>query len=212
MQAQDGLPAEHQCLVHNGRIMADSSSLAACGLEAGSTVHQSSRLLGGKPVKVRANASASAVCPWPRASLPCQPCTALACPDLQVKLLTNHLPCGQEVTVDLEPSASKDDIKAKLEAATGVPREHQKLLLSGINQIVMGDKRWGQEVGARGGARGGGWVWEAGHRQHPYHAAIISCGMLSTAKNRCPNHARRTNIGFSACGSTNGVQMAVNSK
>ena len=70
-----------------------------------------------------------------------KPHPALACPTLQVKILTNHLPCGQEVTVDLEPSASKDEIKAKLEAATGVPQEHQKLLLSGINQIVMGDKR-----------------------------------------------------------------------
>jgi len=32
-------------------------------------------------------------------------------------------------------------IRAKLEAVTGVPAEHQKVMLSGINQIVMGDKR-----------------------------------------------------------------------
>jgi len=55
--------------------------------------------------------------------------------------MTNHLPCGQEVTIDLEPSAGKAEIKRKLEAATGVPAEHQKVMLSGINQIVMGDKR-----------------------------------------------------------------------
>ncbi|PRW58940.1 serine threonine- kinase Nek1 isoform X5 [Chlorella sorokiniana] len=59
----------------------------------------------------------------------------------QVKILTNHLPCGQEVTIDLEPSATKAEIRSKLEAVTGVPAEHQKVMLSGINQIVMGDKR-----------------------------------------------------------------------
>jgi hypothetical protein len=62
---------------------------------------------------------------------------------LQVKLLTNHLPCGTEVTIDIEASASKDEIKSKLEVVTGVPVEHQKVMLSGINQIVMGDKRYG---------------------------------------------------------------------
>lgn len=33
------------------------------------------------------------------------------------------------------------EIKQKLEAATGVPAQHQKIMLSGISQIVMGDKR-----------------------------------------------------------------------
>ena len=59
-----------------------------------------------------------------------------------MKILTNHLPCGQEVSIDLEAAARKAEIKAKLQEATGVPAAHQKLLLSGINQIVMGDKRW----------------------------------------------------------------------
>lgn len=58
VQAKDGVPVAHQYLVHGGRLLEDSSSLAACGLEAGSTVHQSSRLLGGKPVKVRQLAGA----------------------------------------------------------------------------------------------------------------------------------------------------------
>lgn len=90
-----------------------------------------------------------------------------------MKIVTNHLACGQEVTIDLEPTATKQvcscmlrlcnshlhpranaacssgiilsvrlqEIKQKLEAATGVPALHQKVMLSGINQIVMGDKR-----------------------------------------------------------------------
>lgn len=60
---------------------------------------------------------------------------------MKVKIITNHLPCGQEVTVDLEVDAGKDEIKEKLEAATGVPVASQKLMLSGVNQIVMGDRR-----------------------------------------------------------------------
>lgn len=58
-----------------------------------------------------------------------------------VKMLTDHLPCGSEVTIDINPDARKAEIKAKLEAATGVPAAAQRVLLSGINQIVMGDKR-----------------------------------------------------------------------
>ena len=61
---------------------------------------------------------------------------------VKVKMMTNHLPCGSEVTIDLEPNATKNEIKRKLEVATGVPVEHQKVMLSGINQITMGDKRY----------------------------------------------------------------------
>ena len=60
---------------------------------------------------------------------------------VKVKMLTNHLACGKEVTIDIEQTATKDEIKAKLEVATGVPAAQQKVMLSGINQIVMGDKR-----------------------------------------------------------------------
>ena len=130
MQARGGIPARLQVLTHRGRLLDDAASLAACGVGRHDTLHQTSRLAGGKPVKVR--------------------------------IITNHLPCGQEVTIDIEPSAGKDEIKAKLAAVTGVPAEHQKVMLSGINQIVMGDKR--------------------------------------------------TNVGFTACGSANGVQMAVGTK
>jgi hypothetical protein len=95
--------------VYQGRLLEDTDSLAGCSLEAGCTVHQTSRLPGGKPVKV--------------------------------KIITNHLPCGQEVTIDVEPGVGKLDIKRKLEAVTGVPAAQQKVMLSGINQIVMGDRR-----------------------------------------------------------------------
>lgn len=60
---------------------------------------------------------------------------------VKVKMLTPHLPCGPEVTIDIETNATKDEIKQKLAVVTGVPVEHQKVMLSSINQIVMGDKR-----------------------------------------------------------------------
>lgn len=59
----------------------------------------------------------------------------------KVKLITNHLACGSEVTIDIAPTATKEEIKEKLAEATGIPIEHQKVMLSGINQIVVGDKR-----------------------------------------------------------------------
>lgn len=62
-------------------------------------------------------------------------------------MMTDHLPCGSEVTIDIEASASKDEIRGKLEAATGVPAAQQKVMLSSIGQIVMGDKRWVIGVG-----------------------------------------------------------------
>lgn len=97
--------------------------LAECGLGAGCTVHQTGRLLGGKPVKV--------------------------------KIITNHLSCGQEVIIDLDPNAGKAEIKRKLETATGVPASQQKVMLSGINQIVMGDRRWVRSL-EHGCSMGGG--------------------------------------------------------
>ena len=60
---------------------------------------------------------------------------------VKVKMMTDHLPCGPEVQIDIDENASKDEIKMKLSEKTGVPFEHVKVMLSGINQIVMGDKR-----------------------------------------------------------------------
>lgn len=60
---------------------------------------------------------------------------------VKVKMMTQHLDCGSEVTIDIAENASKDEIKMKLSEKTGVPFEHIKVMLSGINQIVMGDKR-----------------------------------------------------------------------
>ena len=56
-------------------------------------------------------------------------------------------------TANPATSHHQTQIRAKLEAVTGVPAEHQKVMLSGINQIVMGDKRWVQGC-AHGGGRG----------------------------------------------------------
>lgn len=69
-------------------------------------------------------------------------CRLLGGKPVKVKMMTSHLPCGQEVTIDIESTATKEEIKKKLQDATGVPVEHQKVMLAGINQIVMGDKRY----------------------------------------------------------------------
>jgi hypothetical protein len=41
------------------------------------------------------------------------------------------------------------EVKRQLYLATGVPVKEQHVMLSAINQLVMGDKRWGWE--GRGG-------------------------------------------------------------
>lgn len=56
--------------------------------------------------------------------------------------MTNHLPCGNEVTIDISDNTPKIEVKKKLYVVTGVPVEHQKVVLSGINQLAMGDKRF----------------------------------------------------------------------
>ncbi len=66
----------------------------------------------------------------------------------QVKLLTSHLPCGEEVQIDIDSSTPLLLVKQRIYEASGLPVEHQKVMLSGINQMVVGDKRcvggWGQ--------------------------------------------------------------------
>eukprot|EP00803_Ostreobium_quekettii_P011501 evm.model.scf_893.2 EVM.evm.TU.scf_893.2 scf_893:23900-27043(+) len=60
---------------------------------------------------------------------------------VQVKMMTNHLACGSEVFVDIEENTTLNELKMKLEPLTGVPARHQKVMLAGIGQIAMGDKR-----------------------------------------------------------------------
>jgi hypothetical protein len=59
----------------------------------------------------------------------------------QVQLLPDGLPCGKSVTIDIEETTPILEVKRQLLLATGVPIEHQKVMLSAINQLVMGDKR-----------------------------------------------------------------------
>jgi len=55
--------------------------------------------------------------------------------------MTNHLPCGSEVEIDIDVHAKKHDIMAALYEATSVPPEHQVIRLGGLDSIFMGDKR-----------------------------------------------------------------------
>ena len=56
--------------------------------------------------------------------------------------MTGHLACGRAgVSIDISPTTPIAEIKAQLEAKTGVPAKDQKIMLSSINQLIMGDKR-----------------------------------------------------------------------
>ena len=67
-----------------------------------------------------------------------------------VKMMTNHLPCGSQVEIDLEPEESMLSIKKKLEEATGVPVVEQKVMLAGLDELMMGDKRTNIKFGKCG--------------------------------------------------------------
>lgn len=60
---------------------------------------------------------------------------------LQVHVLTSSPTNKSEVTIDIEEAASKAEVKQKLVSATGIPFEHQKVVLSGIGQLAVADKR-----------------------------------------------------------------------
>lgn len=74
---------------------------------------------------------------------PVPPLNVPTTPPPQVKLLTSQLPCGEEVQIDIDSSTPLLLVKQRIYEASGLPVEHQKVMLSGINQIVVGDKRWG---------------------------------------------------------------------
>ena len=67
-----------------------------------------------------------------------------------VRMMTSHLPCGMEATIDIEEDDPTPVIKKKLFKVTGVPPEHQRLLLGGVNQLMMGDKRTSIRFGTCG--------------------------------------------------------------
>jgi len=67
-----------------------------------------------------------------------------------VKMMTNHLACGSEVEIDIEPEESMLSIKKKLEEATGVPVGEQKVMLAGLDELMMGDKRTNIKFGKCG--------------------------------------------------------------
>jgi hypothetical protein len=58
-----------------------------------------------------------------------------------VQLMTNHLPCGEEVVIDVDEHTPKHEIMRQLEQATTIPVEHQILRLGGLDSIFVGDKR-----------------------------------------------------------------------
>eukprot|EP00877_Chromochloris_zofingiensis_P014037 jgi/Chrzof1/8888/Cz03g28020.t1 len=61
---------------------------------------------------------------------------------IKVKILGGgQLACGPEVGIHVEADTPILEVKRQLLLTTGVPIEHQKVMLSGINQVVMADKR-----------------------------------------------------------------------
>eukprot|EP00879_Flechtneria_rotunda_P005795 GHRR01006098.1.p1 GENE.GHRR01006098.1~~GHRR01006098.1.p1 ORF type:complete len:165 (+),score=57.87 GHRR01006098.1:273-767(+) len=111
LQALTGVPAEEQCLRWNGRPLADQQTLLAAGL----TGHDTATL--------------QMTCPLAGGA------------PVKVQVLPQGLPCGPEVTLDIEADTPLLEVKRQLQLATGMPIEHQKVMLSAINQIVLGDKR-----------------------------------------------------------------------
>merc|ERR1712224_512371 len=52
--------------------------------------------------------------------------------------------------IDIEPEESMLSIKKKLEEATGVPVGEQKVMLAGLDELMMGDKRTNIKFGKCG--------------------------------------------------------------
>ena len=55
-----------------------------------------------------------------------------------------------QVTIDVAEDDPITEIKKKLAKVTGVPPEHQRILLGGISQMCMGDKRTSIRFGTCG--------------------------------------------------------------
>eukprot|EP00951_Prasinocladus_malaysianus_P030934 scaffold294022_cov43-Prasinocladus_malaysianus.AAC.1 len=67
-----------------------------------------------------------------------------------IRLMTNHLPCGSEVKIDFDEDTPVIEVKRRLEAATGIPVEHQKLMLANLTEPMLGDKRLPMSFGSVG--------------------------------------------------------------
>lgn len=146
-QEMFGVPAELQRLSCNSRPLYDEVSVAGAGLAKGSTVQLNLRLPGGKPVVRGPPPPPGAPTPGrPRpGARPEGPRPAIGTPRTpspqRVALMTGHLPCGPEVTIDADEDTPKHEMIRQLSRATGVPPEHVVLRLGGLNQLMMGDRR-----------------------------------------------------------------------
>ncbi len=64
-----------------------------------------------------------------------------ALPD-PVQILTPTSPeAPKEVVIEIEEDASLTDIKTQLQELTGIAIRYQKVMLAGVGQMVMADKR-----------------------------------------------------------------------
>ncbi|KAJ9514917.1 hypothetical protein QJQ45_028646 [Haematococcus lacustris] len=106
------ISGEQLSLSYAGRRLPSSSTLTQCGVPSGATLHMAAALPGGKPVTVK-----------------------LLTPQTATK------GCGAEVTIDIEEDTPMYEVKLRLQETTGVPVAAQKVMLAGIGQMVMGDKR-----------------------------------------------------------------------
>lgn len=57
-----------------------------------------------------------------------------------VKMIVPNEQCGSQLVIDARPDDMLQ-LRRQLEARTGIPMEHQKLMLSSVKQLVLGDKR-----------------------------------------------------------------------
>ncbi|PNH10019.1 Polyubiquitin-D [Tetrabaena socialis] len=113
LEARLGVPAQEQVLTTLGGrpLRPAGGGLRAQGVREADTLQLSARLRGGQPVKVRL------LTPTPQAE------------------------SGTHVTVEMEADTPMHAVKARLAAATGLAVEHQRVLLAGMGDMVLADKR-----------------------------------------------------------------------